>query len=377
MGGSPDLEQRDFAGPSQSSQAITVYNIETSTGNYFAGGLAVHNCHDYRRISSKRGQAAEALAKRARFRRGLSGTPDPRDYLDFYGQYKIVAPHVFGTRKSDFQDRYCKMSYHFPNKVDGYRNVEELRAKLFSVASRVRQEDCFDMPEILPDIFVDVPLSRLARELYSELTANYVAEFLGIELDATHQLSRLTILHQLAQGFVRDEQGNPEWVFDGKIKAAHDYIEEMLRADKRVVVYHHYTPEGERLFNECVKEYGAKRVGRLSGGVTRLDRSPHPFADRPQMRVFVAQESTAQLAISLREADHVLWYSWGPAADVNYQARQRIFDERSKKPHGLSYTFLRSVNTADAFMTNTIARKRTASQMLLDFGFAKAAKGEA
>ena len=284
---------------------------------------------------------------------------------------------MFGTRKAEFIDRYCEMNFHFPSKVDRYKNVEELRAKIFSVASRVRQEDCFDMPDVLPDIYVDVPFSRLARELYTELTENLCAEFLGLDIDATHQLSKLTILHQLAQGFVRNEAHEAEWVFDGKIKAAHHYIEEMLRADKRVVVYHHYTPEGQRLYEETVRTYGKQRVGSLHGNTPRSARSPHPFADRPEVRIFIAQENTAQMAISLREADHVLWYSWGPASDVNYQARQRIFDERKNKPHGLSYTFLRVPHTVDAFMTAVVAQKRTASAMLLDYGFRKAALGAA
>lgn len=353
----------------------TLVGLQMALQRWGPEALILDECHDYRKISSKRSRAAEALAKRARFKRGLSGTPDPKDYIDFYSQFKIIAPKVFGTRKADFIDRYCEMEFLYPNKVKAYKNVEELRAKIFSVASRVRQEECFDMPDILPDIFVDVPFNRLARELYTELTENLVAEFLGLEIDATHQLSKLTILHQLAAGFVRDDNGNPEWIFDGKIKAAHRYIEEMVRADKRIVVYHHYTPEGQRLYEECVKKYGKEAVGWLSGSTPRSTRSPHPFADRPAMRIFIAQEDTAQVAISLRESDHVLWYSWGPKSDVNYQARQRIFDDRGRKPHGLSYTFLRVPYTADGFMTETIRTKRTASRMLLDWGFHRAAAG--
>lgn len=331
--------------------------------------------HDYRSVSSKRSRAAYEIAKRAPVRRGLSGTPDPRDYIDYFGIYKIIAPDVFGTRKSDFLERYCNMNHWYPNKVDSYRNVEELQAKIFSRASRVRQQDCFDMPDVLPDIIQDVPFTKLARELYTELVKNTVADFLGLEIDATHQLARLTILHQLAAGYVRDEHGSAEWVFDGKINATLDYVDELIRADKRVVIFHHYTPEGERLELLLAKRYKG-RVGSLNGKTPRGQRSPEPFLAAPKMRVFVAQEDTANVSISLKQADHILWYSWGPRSEIHYQARQRIFAERSEKPHGLSYTYLEVPNTVDGFYRQTIARKVSASQALLDSGFTKAAYGK-
>ena len=337
--------------------------------------LILDEFHEYRTPSSRRSRAALALAKNARFRRGLSGTPDPTTYVDYYSPFKIVCPEVFGTRKSDFEERYCEMSRIFPNKVDHYKNVDELRAKIFSRATVIRQRDCFDVPEVLPDIFITVPFTKLARELYDELTKEYVAEFLGLDIDATHQLARLAILHQLAQGFVRNEGGEVEWVFDGKIKAALDYVDEMMRAGKRLVIFHKYRPEGERLYGELSKRYGVQAVTELNGHTPRSERSHKPFFDNAALQIFVAQEQTANLSISLKEADHVLWYSWGPDWDVNYQARQRIFAQRSEKPHGLSYTFLEVPKTADRFMYNTTARKQRDSEALLDSGFMKAARG--
>lgn len=368
---------RDVIFKERTSKTGTLTGLQKALLKWGPEGLILDECHDYRKISSKRSRAALALAKNATYVRGLSGTPDPKSYLDYYSMFRIVAPEVFGTRKADFQSRYANMNPYYPNKVESYHNVDELQAKIFSRASRVRQSDCFDMPDVLPDIFVDTPLTRLARSLYDELVENACAEFLGLQIDATHQLSRLAVLHQLAAGYVRDSQGNAEWIFDGKVKAALDYIEEMMRADKRIVVFHHYTPEGLRLAEVCAKEYNKHRVGSLSGRTPNKERSATPFADHPGMRIFIAQEATANLAISLREADHVLWYSWGPEHDINYQARQRIFDERKNKPHGLSYTFLNAPNTVDQFYTKILAKKLSASHALLDGGFRKAAYGDA
>jgi hypothetical protein len=337
--------------------------------------LVLDECHDYRRISSKRARAAEALAKRASFRRGLSGTPDPKDYIDYYSQFKIIAPDVFGTQKSVFVNRYCQMSFLFPNKVENYVNVDELRAKIFSRSSRVRQSECFDMPEVLPDIIEHVSFTKLARELYDELTENLCADFLGLQIDAMHQFSRLAVLHQLAAGYVRNGKEEVEWVFDGKIKAAHAQIEMLLRADKRVVLSHHYKPEGQRLVQECIKKYGKSTVGELNGDTPRSQRSASPFLAKPSMRIFIVQEDTANVSISMREADHMILYSWGPKYDVHYQLRQRIFDDRTAKPHGLSYCYLQVPKSIDVTNRAAYLRKKSASSMILDYGAKRAAYG--
>jgi SNF2 family DNA or RNA helicase len=333
--------------------------------------LTLDECHAFKTPSSRRTRAATQLAKHARFRRGLTGTPDPTSYRDLYAQYRIIAPEVFGARRADFDERYCIMNRFYP-KVERYVNVDELKAKMLSRASVIRQADCFDMPDILPDIMLPVPFTKLARELYDELTKNFVADFLGAEIDATHQLARLAILHQLAQGFIRHDDGEVEWVFEGKIKAALEYAGEMLRSGKRLVIFHHYRPEGQRLADSLGK---IANVGVLNGDTPKSQRSPAPFRDNPSMQIFVAQEETANLSISLAEADHVLWYSYGCEWDVDYQARQRIFAERSKKPHGLSYTFLEVPQTTDRFMYRTARRKQIDSEALRSVGFKEAAYG--
>jgi hypothetical protein len=333
--------------------------------------LVLDESHEYKTPSAECSAAAFLLAQKTRFRLGLTGTPDPEDYVDFYGQFKIIAPEVFGTNLSEFEKRYVDRNPMFRSKIDGYRNVEELRQKIFSRASRVVQSDCFDMPAVR-DISRTVPLPRIARELYTELVKNATADFFGIDIDATHQLSRLTILHQLAAGFVRNGD-EVEWIHDAKIEAALEEIESL--GTKRVVLFHRYRAEGARLHSLLKNRYGNESVRVLNGDTPGSERSATPFLTWGALRIYVAQEDTANMAISLREADHVIWTSWGPKSNVHFQARQRIFDEATCKPHGLTYTYLNAPDTVDAFMTATIARKRSASEMLLDVGFQNAALG--
>jgi hypothetical protein len=345
--------------------------------------LILDESHEFKTASAQCSRAALMLTAGTQYRLALTGTPDPEDYVDFYGQLKIICPEVLPVRIDEkgkphrdlraFEERYVRKNPIYPSKIDGYFNLDELRSIIFSRASRVRQSDCFDMPAVR-DISISVPLPRIARELYTELVQNTVADFFGVEIDATHQLSRLTILHQLAAGFIRNE-GEVEWVHDEKINAALEEINELNRAGKRVVLFHRYRVEGERLEAACCKRFGRNATRTLHGDTPGSARSATPFLQWPDLRIYIAQEDTANMSISLREADHVIWTSWGTKANVHYQARQRIFDDAKDKPHGLTYTYLEVPNTVDRFNRELIAKKRSASELLLDIGFENAAYG--
>lgn len=354
--------------------------------------LVLDEVHEYKTPSAACSRAALMLAPNCKFKLGLTGTPDPEDYEDYYGQFKIVSPQTFefpierkrkgrpsvweiATTKEGFDARYIQRNAIFPSKIDNYLNVDELRAKVFSKSSRVRQEDCFDMPAVR-DITVPVHFTKLVRELYDELVANATAEYFGLDIDALHQLTRITVLHELCAGFIKNGK-ETEWVFDGKIKATLGQVEDLVSARKRVVVLHHYRAEGARLVEELRKKYGKEVVRDLHGDTPGRDRSPTPFKTWPNMLIYVAQEDTANMAISMREADHVVWTSWGTKSNVHYQARQRIFDQAEQKPHGLTYTYLEVPNSVDGTNRNIITRKRSASDALLNYGFEAMAYGRA
>jgi SNF2 family DNA or RNA helicase len=335
--------------------------------------VVLDEAHAYKTPSAKRSMVARKLADKARFVRALTGTPDPRSYIDYYGIYKVVDPAVFGTVKTVFERRYVIYDRFVPQKIDRYLNEEELREKIFSRADRVRQEECFDMPDAR-DITIETPLPRVARRLYDELSKKHCAEFYGLEIDATHQLARLGIFQQLAAGFVRNEDGHAEWLHEAKVTAIMQQLEMLLRADKRVVVFYHYRPEGEKLAPLIRKELDPYLL-ELNGDTPRSHRYARPFAQKPKARVFLAQENAANLGLSLKEADHVLWTSWGDRPDVHKQARDRIFADRVEKPHGLTYAYLEAPNTVDWAFRASIARKQRISEVLLDVGFERTLKG--
>ena len=124
--------------------------------------MVLDEVHEYKTPSAACARAAEMLAPDCKFRLGLTGTPDPEDYEDYYGQFKIISPKTFefpverkrkgrptvwelATTKAGFDARYIVRNHVYPSKIENYLNIDELREKIFSKSSRVRQEeDCFE-----------------------------------------------------------------------------------------------------------------------------------------------------------------------------------------------------------------------------------------
>ncbi len=50
--------------------------------------------------------------------------------IDVYGQMRTIDPAVLGTRFSDFKDEYCYMGGYTGREIIGYKNQEQLAAKL-------------------------------------------------------------------------------------------------------------------------------------------------------------------------------------------------------------------------------------------------------
>lgn len=105
-------------------------------------------CDESHRIKSPSSKCSRFLAqigKKAEYRYLVTGTPIAENPMDVYAQYRFLDPSIFGTSFSKFKDRYqnldtkASMAVGYPilDKQQPYKNLEELREKVFSIAFRI------------------------------------------------------------------------------------------------------------------------------------------------------------------------------------------------------------------------------------------------
>jgi len=215
-----------------------VFNIETATGNYFANGLLVSNCHRIKSAGGVRSRWLATLGKRIPYRLGLTGTLLPHGPLDVYGQYRMLDPRVFGTNYAAFKGRYMNMHPLFPDTLLNVKPemAEEFQRRIHSIAHFVKTEDVLDLPEMLPLQRVEVDLEPSARKVYKELEEDFWAEVEDGRVTADNILVKIIRLQQVTSGWLPLDDGRLKQISQAKEKALADLLSD-IDPQEPVVVF--------------------------------------------------------------------------------------------------------------------------------------------
>lgn len=349
-------------------EAIALEPLRSALIEWAPRGVVVDEIHMFRTPSAARSRILTKLADKAVWKRGGSGTITPTSYGNIYNPYRIVDPRVFGTRRADFQRRYCIMDPRFFSRVIGYNHTKELQEKVLSIASVVRREKRRTPPQ---DVEQKVFLPPAARRVYDRLAKQYILELEGGDSTVSHRLARMNTLHQLAGGFVYTDTG-VEWIHRAKLDALLEELETVRGTNRQVLIYYLFDAEGAEI----------SRTLHASGIASTFIRELSDAQREKALRSFQAGKGTQALVmqeqmgigIKLSRAKTCIFYSHSEMWDVHTQARDRIW-EQGDDP--LLYVYLRGVGTADYFYRDLLVRKESESEALLTPGaFERGAYGE-
>ena len=339
--------------------------------------LIIDELQDYIKPGSVRSRAAFSIANVTPYKRGLTGTPIRTNFGNVYGQWKIIAPTVFGTNKNVFDSKYLiwNKNVKFP-KLTGYTNLNELKEKAFSVASVKLRSECFDVPDEIP-VIREVVIPTHARQIYDKIVHDHVLELQlsidnNIRIPLAHTLTRMQQLRQVTIGYSRfneedtfDLVVNPvTWLHDAKLDSVEADAEEILDADEKLVIFHAFLPEGDEI---------AKRLSRykpiiLRGGISPQERSKRieSFNNSPKREVIIVQEQVGSASISLAGADNTIFLSCGLDHVIHSQARGRIFKPKRETDHKLTYGYVWVGNSVDMYVKQLLSGKQSLENYFMD-----------
>ena len=327
--------------------------------------IILDESHKYKRAGSIRSQAMWRMVQRLRAERGdgqpfvylLTGTPNPKGYIDLFAQYRIMDPSIFGTSKAQFEDLYCQ--YGFGRRrfqIVKYRNKETLLSRIRDHATIVSNP--IDLP---PQRWqnIRVPLPKEAADVYQQLANDLVAEIEDRTIEATNAGTRRLRLLQITGGFVGGEQ-----LHDAKLRAMGDIYTDILESQHPyLVVFCRFIPEVEAITHNLNKLGG--HVVAIRGATKARDRS---IAVRDfqhgLINCLVFQVETGSLAITLTRARQAVFYSLPDGWDTYYQACKRI--HRVGQDHPVLYRHLVCPGTVDIGQLKTLRRKADAHAEMMN-----------
>lgn len=266
-------------------------------------------------MKSKRTRLCLNLATLAVKRRILSGLPSPQSPLDLFPQFYFLDWRIIGYRRyDDFEDRYAiKKPMPFGpggrlvNKVVGYKNLEELKAKIDPYSFRVRLADCYDMPEKVY-MYRDVEMTPEQALAYQQMKKFAVAQLEGEErVTATIVLTQMLRLHQIMAGHVMSDDGNMVDIPENKSKEILDIID---KTDGKVVIWAAYDAGVRKISAMLEETYGEGSVARFWGGNRGTREAEEAaFKTDPNCHFMVATAAAGGRSRTWDVADTVIYHT--------------------------------------------------------------------
>lgn len=305
------------------------------------------------------------LGDLAKYKLILSGTPVQNNAIDIFSQYRFLDPTVFGINFYAFRNRYAIMGGFNQKQIIGYRDLDKLIKKEYSIAYRVTKAEALDLPE---QTFITrhIPLEGKSKNLYDRIKKDSFAELEnGGQISAPTVLTKLLRLQQFTGGFIQPDAGKPEFVFDGKLNALEDIIDDyVIGEDKKLVIFCRFRPEID-LITKLIQN---KKLGFISiyGDVKLEERGAlvEDFQKNKDTRIALLQIDTAGLGITLTAADTCVYYS----VNFNYAAYSQSLARihRIGQKNNCTYIHLVVEKTIDERVYKALAAKEDLATTVVD-----------
>lgn len=271
---------------------IISYNRATQNvefGEYDA--IILDEAHFLKNPESARSQAVfgnqTGLARRARYKWCLSGTPVLNRPRELYPILKTLAPGFSGAAFPQFAQRYCGAFFDGRGiNTRGASHLDELSSRLEGFMLRRTKQEV--MPELPPKILSRVPLYVNDEELAAVTAEEREIEDRESYLSPTHEdFSQLGDLAHLLR-----------LTGEAKVPAAIGFISELLETLDKIVVFARH----RSVIEELRMRLEERNLGPVvyQGGMSDVDKKEavDSFLGRESNRVFIGNIQAAGTGIN-------------------------------------------------------------------------------
>ncbi len=357
---------------------ILIMNVEalsTPKGTQFASKflschramVAIDESTTIKNSSAKRTKNILSLAKSAKYRRIMTGSPVTKNPLDLYSQCEFLDPWLLNFQSFyAFRNRYAEMKTinargRSIQVVNYFKNIGELSDKLKGFSYRVLKEDCLDLPD---KIYVkrNIALTAEQLKLYDQMKKTALAMLNGKVTSTVTVLTQLMRLHQITCGHFTADDGSTQLIKNNRVNELMDILEEI---EGKAIIWANYQKDITNIIESIVKEYGPGSVVDYYGLTPQDERQGNikKFQDDPECRFLIGTPQTGGYGITLTAASNVIYYSNGYDLEKRLQSEDRAHRIGQKK--AVTYVDLITEDTVDEKIVKALRKKiNIASEVL-------------
>ena len=317
--------------------------------------VTLDESHRCKSPSGKTSKLVHKLGTLAGRKLCLTGTPMPHSPLDIYGQYRFLAPGIFGPSFVRFRTRYAITDRMFPSKVLRWINQEEFAQNVGKIMYRV-DNTVLDLPPAMHETRT-FDLCPKARRAYRELEQDLITEIDAGTVTVSNALVKLLRLQQITSGYLPVEGGRGERIDLEKEALLADFLAD-LPSDEPVVVFCRFKSD-----LACVRQAAStlrRRYGELSG--ERRDLTEHATM-REDVDVMGVQIQSGGVGVDLTRAAYAVYFSVNWALGDYDQSLARLHRPGQTRP--VRYYHLLARETVDEQVYAAFDKKRNVIEAVL------------
>ena len=309
---------------------------------------------------AKRTKNILALGKVSHIKRILTGSPITKSPLDLFTQCQFLSPELLGFNSYlAFRNRYAEMtdipvgSGRYISVPKYYKRLEELEEKMKAFATRIRKDQCLDLkPKVRIKRYIE--LDGEGKKIYDRLRTSALAIVEDSTISFSNKLTEIIKLHQVCNGFTKDDDGKILKLHKQKLNALEETLEE---TDGKVIIWANYLYNIHEIKDFLIDKHGKESTVSIYGEISVEDRKN--AVDRIQnddnCRFLVANPSTGGFGLTLTACNTVIYYSNSYNLEVRMQSEDRA--HRLGQKGTVVYIDIVARNTLDEAIMKSLTNK--------------------
>jgi SNF2 family DNA or RNA helicase len=311
-------------------------------------------------LKASRTKAIIKLGKLAKYKRILTGSPVTKSPLDLFSQCAFLDKKLLGYENfTVFKSRYAVM---YSIERGGYNiqipkyyvNLEELEYKLKNFSYRVRKKDCLDLPEkMYVQRYIELPEEQ--RKAYEQLKQSALIVLKNDEVSYNNKLTELLKLQQVANGFLKTNDGKiVDFKTNAKLKELMSILEE---SEDKCIIWANYVHNIEMIKKKLGEVYGKDSVVSIYGkdSVDVRNKAVENFQHNDGCRFLVGNPTVGGYGLTLTAAKYVIYFSNSYNLEVRWQSEDRA--HRYGQTSQVTYIDLIATDTIDEMVLHNLDNK--------------------
>ena len=348
---------------------MNVESLSTKKGIYYAklfltskSMMIVDESTTIKNPQAKRTKNILSLAREAKYRRILTGSPVTQSPMDLWAQMDFLDPEILGQQSYyAFRTRYAVVitanaagGTHKYQKIVKFKNLAQLGQLVSPHSYRILKKDCLDLPE---KTFTkrEIELTDEQKTAYTEMKANAMTILKGESLTAVNVLTQLMRLHQITCGHMKTDGGD---TLNLKNNRLDELMQILAETSGKAIIWANYIHDILNIEAAIKKEYGPTSYCTYYGATKAQDRQRciYDFQNKiNDCRFFIGNTQTGGYGITLTAASTVIYYSNNYDLEKRIQSEDRAHRIGQKNP--VLYIDLVSKGTVDEKIIKSLRNK--------------------